>query len=111
MPVLRATLAAAVLLVCPPPPRRSRRGRRRGPLVLSLSGTRGNDPSGAQRVFGTVRAAGAPAFGPSEQVSDAAADASPVVFAAAGIDAAGRPLAAFEPLGGASSVAVRAGGP
>jgi hypothetical protein len=41
----------------------------------------------------------------------AAADAPPVVFAAAGIDAAGRPVAAFEPLGGASSVAVRAGGP
>jgi hypothetical protein len=80
-------------------------------LVLSLSGTRGNDPSGAQRVLASVRAAGAPAFGPSELVSDAAADAPPVVFAAAGIDAVGRPLAAFEPLGGASSVAVRAGGP
>ena len=47
-------------------------------LVLSLSGTRGNDASGAQRVFGTYRAAGAPAFGPAELVSDAAPDAPPV---------------------------------
>ena len=79
-------------------------------LVLWRSGTRGNDASGPQRVFGAYRAPGAAAFAPPELVSDAAPDAPPVgVAPAAGIDAAGRPLAAWVPLGDTAAVAARTG--
>jgi hypothetical protein len=80
-------------------------------LVLWLSGTRGSDPSGPQRVFSALRPAGAPAFGPPELVSDGAQDARPVVAPpVAAIDAAGRPFAGWTPLAETPRAAVREAG-
>jgi hypothetical protein len=79
---------------------------RQGALVAWLTGTRGNDPSGAQLVAAAFRAPGATAFGAPEVVSD---DTVPYV-PAVGIDDAGRSLAAWSTPDQGSRVAVRPGG-
>jgi hypothetical protein len=48
-----------------------------GTLVLWRSGTRGNDPSGPQRVFASTRGAGLPGFGAPEAVSEPIDPSSP----------------------------------
>jgi hypothetical protein len=75
-------------------------------VVDWLTGTRGNDPSGPRRVAAAFRAPGAPAFGAPEIVSGESVQAAPSVA----IDAAGRPLAAWNTLDQDSLVAVRPGG-
>jgi hypothetical protein len=86
-----------------------------GELVLWLTGTRGADPSGAQRVGSTLRRAGATAFGAPELVSEpvgapgAAAAATSVPFApSAAVDSRlGRGFAAWTTLDQHTHVSVR----
>jgi hypothetical protein len=90
-----------------------------GALVLWLTGTRGADPSGAQRVASATRTPGASAFGAPEPVSEPvgtpgtpAYNNTTVPFApSAAVDTrAGRGFAVWTTLGQQTKVAVRAGG-
>ena len=87
-----------------------------GQLVLWLTGTRGADASGPQRVAAAVRPPGAAAFGPPKLVSDRAGPpgtpagtATTVPFApSAAVDSrVGRGLAAWTTLDQHTKVAVR----
>ncbi len=77
-----------------------------GAVVDWLTGTRGNDPSGPRRVAAAFRAPDAIAFGAPELVSEESVQSAPSVA----IDAAGRPLAAWNTLDQGTLVAVRPGG-
>ena len=75
-------------------------------MVAWLTGTRGNDPSGPRRIAAAFRAPDATAFGAPKLVSEESVQSAPSVA----IDAAGRPLAAWNTLDQGTLVAVRPGG-
>jgi hypothetical protein len=77
-----------------------------GALVTWSTGTRGNDASGPQHVAAAFRAPDESAFGAPELVSDEETSSA----GAAAIDAAGRPLAAWQARAGGPVASVRAGG-
>lgn len=74
-----------------------------GTVALWLSGTRGTDPSGPQRVFAAVRPGGAAAFGPAEAVSPAVDPTTPETRNATTVPYA--PVAAVDPVSGAAVAA------
>jgi len=74
-----------------------------GTVVLWLSGTRGADPSGPQRVFAAVRPGGAADFGPAEAVSPAVDPTTPEARNATSVPYP--PVAAVDPVSGAAVAA------
>ena len=72
---------------------------------MGRSGTRGNDPSGPQRVFASTRGAGLSGFGAPEAVSEPVDEASPA--AAAANTVASAPFAAVNPKTGSALAAFR----